>query len=99
MAVASNSCWVTRTYWLLFSMVCHAQRPMHGLICRWLRCVAGMMEVVVGMAETKREMESDDSIKAEVPKEIVELLATPDSSEAEVRSCERLPDEHHHQRA
>ena len=36
------------------------------------------------MAETKREMESDDSIKAEVPQEIVELLATPDSSEAEV---------------
>jgi len=40
-----------------------------------------MMEVAVGMAETKQEMDSDDSIEAEVPQEIVKLLTPPDSAE------------------
>ena len=40
-----------------------------------------MMEVAVGMAETKREMDSDDSIEAEVPQEIVELLSPSTAAE------------------
>ena len=39
------------------------------------------MEAAVGMAETKQEMDSNDSIEAEVPQEIVKLLTPPEAAE------------------
>ena len=48
---------------------------------------AGMMELGVGMAETKREMDSDDSIEAEVPQEIVKLLTPPEAAEVGQLTC------------
>ena len=47
------------------------------------------MEVAVGMSETKREMDSDDSIEAEVPQEMVALLTPPEP--AEVGQLQALP--------